>query len=591
MQEGQTFGPFVIEKPLGSGAMGAVYCARYTKNGKKMALKVIGLGLVGNESSLARFEREANILKQLNHPNIVRFYGAGRSQGTPYYAMEYIEGESLDKVMSRRGRLTWEEVVQLGGQLCDALQHAHEKGIIHRDLKPSNLMVLPDGTIKLTDFGIAKDTDVTALTAANCTVGTAAYMSPEQCRGDRDLTFRSDLYSLGVLFYELLTGRKPFIAETPMDMFLLHLQAQCERPSRLVLNTPVWLDNLICQLLEKKPEQRPRDAEMVKRALEEVLEKVEAQQSAGVDAVRGRRGDRPRRDGKPAEEDREAARTLKQAGTKKKGKKKVKPFYEKLWFQRAGIVLALAVLAAVIYWAFQPPSADRIYQQAKELMDSTDLAAHETAYATNGPLEQYLKYYGNREDEQTRKVNAWVNQAGREYCEKTLELMMRTKNGKGGIPRNADTAVEKQALDAALAEEKGDHEKAVAAWQGVKPLAAKVPADRPWGLLADVKIAENASKIAAENALVNSYARDLAERIEAAKRGNQEFKPMYPFEEDVLLDAIHAEIAGDPAKMREAWEEVRKKTAGKAAEHRLYLLADRKVRELTKAVPAPKDKP
>src|SRR5262249_21733914 len=200
------------------------------------------------------------------------------------------EGQCLDPVMSRRGGLTWEEVIQLGGQLCDALQHAHEKGIIHRDLKPSNLMVLSDGTIKLTDFGIAKDTDVTALTAANCTVGTAAYMSPEQCRGDRDLTYRSALPPLAVLFYELPPGRKPFTAETPMDMFLLPLQAQCERPSRLVLDTPVWLDNLICQLLEKKPEQRPRDAAMVKRALEDVLEKVEALQSAGGDAGRSRRG-------------------------------------------------------------------------------------------------------------------------------------------------------------------------------------------------------------------------------------------------------------------------------------------------------------
>src|SRR5262245_51767444 len=125
MQAGQTFGPFIIEKPLGSGAMGAVYRARYTKHGMTTALKIIGLGLLGNETSLARFEREASILKQLNHPNIVRFYGAGRSQGTPYYAMELIQGESLDREMARRGRLTWEEVIQLGSQLCDALQHAH----------------------------------------------------------------------------------------------------------------------------------------------------------------------------------------------------------------------------------------------------------------------------------------------------------------------------------------------------------------------------------------------------------------------------------------------------------------------------------
>src|SRR5207253_10854643 len=99
--------------------------------------------------------------------------------------------------------------VTLGSQLCDDLKHAHDKGIVHRDLKPSNIMVLPDGTVKLTDFGIAKDLDVTALTSANCTVGTASYMSPEQCKGERDLTFKSDLYSLGVVLYELLVGQKP----------------------------------------------------------------------------------------------------------------------------------------------------------------------------------------------------------------------------------------------------------------------------------------------------------------------------------------------------------------------------------------------
>src|SRR5256885_15683284 len=136
---------------------------------------------------------------------------------------ESVEGESLDQVLARRSRFSWEEVVAIGEQLCQALQHSHEKGIIHRDLKPSNLMVLADGTVKLTDFGIAKDTDVTALTAQNVTVGTAAYMSPEQCKGERSLSAKSDLYSMGVMFYELLTGRKPFIAESPIDMFQAHV--------------------------------------------------------------------------------------------------------------------------------------------------------------------------------------------------------------------------------------------------------------------------------------------------------------------------------------------------------------------------------
>jgi serine/threonine-protein kinase len=583
MQEGQTFGPFVIEKPLGSGAMGAVYRARYTKNGKKMALKVIGLGLVGNETSLARFEREASILKQLNHPNIVRFYGAGRSQNTPYYAMEYIEGESLDRAMARRSRLTWEEVVQLGCQLCDALQHAHEKGIIHRDLKPSNLMILPDGTIKLTDFGIAKDTDVTALTAANCTVGTAAYMSPEQCRGDRDLTFKSDLYSLGVLFYELLTGRKPFIAETPMDMFLLHLQAQCERPSRLVLETPVWLDTLICQLLEKKPDQRPRDAAMVKRALEDVLEKVEALQSAGVDAVRGRRGDRPRGDGKPGEEDRAAARTLKQAVTKKKAKKRVKPYYEQIWLQAAGIVLLLAGLAGVLYWVFQPPSADALYHQAEKLMTSEDLEDHQKANDTNGPLAQYLKYYGKRDDVQANKVHDWVNTAEREYCEKILDLLVRSQTGrKTGLKRTADTDVEKLALSAALAEEEGDHEKARAAWLSLKQQAAKESADRPWGLLAEKKVKDLN--------VVEGYARELAKRIEVTQRTKEEFKIQGDIERELLLDAIQTEIANDGIKAREAWRAVKKKLETDPDRRKWFLLAARRVFELGKPEPAPSPK-
>src|SRR5262249_28067919 len=178
-----------------------------------------------NEQALARFQREVSILKQLDHPNITKYYGSGRFQKVPFYIMEFVEGESLDQILARRGRIGWEEVVAIGTQLCAPLHNAHEKGIIHRDLKPANLMILDDGTCKLTDFGIAKDTDVTALTAANSTLGTATYMSPEQCKGVRDITAQADLYSMGVMFYELLTGRKPFNAETVMETFLMHTSA------------------------------------------------------------------------------------------------------------------------------------------------------------------------------------------------------------------------------------------------------------------------------------------------------------------------------------------------------------------------------
>ncbi|HEY8505073.1 MAG TPA: serine/threonine-protein kinase, partial [Gemmataceae bacterium] len=136
MEVGQRIGPFEIERELGSGAMGTVYRARVTDTGQVVALKVIAFGLAGNESARKRFEREAAILKQLRHRHIVRLVATGQWRKTPFFAMEYVDGESLDRAQARRGRFSWEEVVRIGIQLCDALQHAHERGIIHRDIKP-----------------------------------------------------------------------------------------------------------------------------------------------------------------------------------------------------------------------------------------------------------------------------------------------------------------------------------------------------------------------------------------------------------------------------------------------------------------------
>jgi serine/threonine-protein kinase len=372
MLTGQKVGPFVIEKELGSGAMGTVYRGTHTKTGQKVAVKFMSPSLGANERSLARFEREVAILKQLKHPNIVRCFGASKFQGMPYYAMEYVEGESLDYVMERRGRITWEELVTLGRQLCDALHHAHMQGIIHRDLKPSNLMVLRDGSVKLTDFGIAKDLDVTQLTSANCTVGTAAYMSPEQCRGERDLTHKSDLYSLGVMFYELLVGRKPFTAENAMDMFLQHCNGTFERPSRIVLDIPIWLDTLVCQMMEKKPELRPRDAEMVSQVLGSIAEKVAAQQSAGVDAARKRVMDRQPGQDKLGEEDKETARLLLTGKFKVKRRRKVKPLTQRKWFQALCLSGLLVLAGGGLVWGLMPRSADKVYGKIVALTEPDD---------------------------------------------------------------------------------------------------------------------------------------------------------------------------------------------------------------------------
>lgn len=286
MQAGEQIGPLTIEKELGSGAMGTVFLARHSETGVKVALKVMLAGLGSNPKAQARFEREADVLRQLRHPNVVRLLASGRYRGKPFYAMEFIEGESLDKILERRGKLSWQEAIELSKQICSALQHVHDKGILHRDLKPSNVMITVEGIAKLTDFGIAKDLDRTALTSANYTVGTAAYMSPEQCRGESDIDHRTDLYSLGVMLFELIAGRRPFEADSPVQMLMKHLKAKPPRLSTFVPDIPAELDTLVDQLLEKKREHRPRDARTVGQALERILEQYKEGKSLAAEAAR-----------------------------------------------------------------------------------------------------------------------------------------------------------------------------------------------------------------------------------------------------------------------------------------------------------------
>jgi serine/threonine-protein kinase len=534
MQTGQKIGPFVIERILGGGAMGTVYGARHTETGQRVAIKVIAPGLAANPTAMERFRRESGILKQLRHPNIVRLVATGKVQGTPFYAMEYVQGEPLDRVLERRGRITWEEVVTLGQQLCAALQHAHDRGIIHRDLKPSNIMVLPDGTVKLTDFGIAKDMDVTALTAANCTVGTAAYMAPEQCRGERDLTPKCDLYSLGVLFHELLTGRKPFTAESPMEMFLLHIKAAAVRPSRTVFDLPVGLDNLVVQLMEKDPKQRPYSAATVGEALDRVREKVQAQQSAGVDLARSRAVDR-RAGLELDEKDREAARTL--LG-KKKRKKRARPFYAAAWFRMICLAGLLAAVGVVFYLAFlKVPSPETLYDRAAELMRTTDLVKWREA--RDGPLAAYLRHYGDRTDTQAQQMHKWADEVDLRATEEGMYNRRRRGFNVDDPPYN--TAV--SALDD---EDRGNLAQARAEWQSLKKYQSDAER-RGWALVAE--------KHLNELNLVDPEVkrRSVLIRTEDSKR------PYTPEarEYEPVVEALRAEIHKDDARAQKIWLELK----------------------------------
>ena len=190
-------GPFLIEKKLGVGGMGIVYKATYTKNGADVALKVLPLSLTVNKLLVDRFTREMAILKKLKHPRIVQFFGGGSQNGQHFYAMEFVDAGTLADLLREKGRLPWQQAIEFAVQICEALEYAHDQGIVHRDLKPANLFLGQDGKLRLGDFGIARDSDATALTASGSTVGTHAYMAPEQITGKQPISNKTDLYALG----------------------------------------------------------------------------------------------------------------------------------------------------------------------------------------------------------------------------------------------------------------------------------------------------------------------------------------------------------------------------------------------------------
>ena len=586
MLVGQTIGSgayrFEIEAELGAGAMGMVYRARFYMDGKvvPVALKMVSLGLLGNESALARFEREANILKQLRHPNIVRLYASGQYRKMPFIAMEFIDGESLDRVLSRRGRMTWEEITAYGKQLCAALQHAHDKGIIHRDLKPSNIMITRDGVLKLTDFGIAKDIDVTALTAANSTIGTAAYMSPEQCRGERDLTPRSDLYSLGVVFFELLTGRKPFRAETTMDMFLKHVQEPPPRPSRLTVEVPPKLEALILQLMAKDKNDRPTDAAWVARMLEEIEEDALALRSAGEALLHSRNLDKPRHaDGsRLTAEDREALRALRGKKRKKKPRDD-RPWWEKPLFQATVAVMGLLVIVGVAAWALWPPSADKLYQAVKHASEPEQ---------QRKAVEAYLKRFGQTEDDRTLEVAAIFRDLV--VRERSRVLHNRFQRGMSQPLDNDDPDAYKLAWKALESEKSGNLSLAEQYWKQLLERFAE-QAQLPFTLEEETLQKARWSWLAQRRLQLLQDVKKLAETLRKQVEEYREFERPFPSDptqpETLALRAVRLELFGDRDKAGRIWTQLYERTEKDEEQKSWYLLAgERKHRLTTASTPA-----
>ncbi|HET6424191.1 MAG TPA: protein kinase [Planctomycetaceae bacterium] len=263
--------PFELLDKLGEGGMGVVYRGRYVGNNRIVAVKLLPDEVAANENLVARFDRELEILKQLKHPHIVNCFGGVCESKQRFYAMELLEGGTLADLLHKRGRVTWDHVIEYGLQMCSALDYAHARGVIHRDIKPGNFLLTKSGQIKLSDFGLATMVAATRITRAGKTAGTFQYMAPEQIQGRPPISNKTDLYALGCVLFELLSGRTPFEAETPAAVLHLHLKQEPPRVSTLCRDVPPELDQLIAELLSKNPDDRPENALVVSQRLDSIL--------------------------------------------------------------------------------------------------------------------------------------------------------------------------------------------------------------------------------------------------------------------------------------------------------------------------------
>ena len=270
----EQLGPFHLTRLLGKGGMGMVYEARQSDSSELVALKVL-LSLSGDGTDRHdRFEGEIEALKRLHHPNIVRLIGFGEAEEISYFAMEYVDGSSLETLLRRdHRRFTWEEAVHIGVNTARALRHAHNRGIIHRDIKPANILLSKNGEVKVSDYGIAQLFGGRRKTADDTVIGTLEYMAPEQA-SSRPITVKTDLFSLGAVLYTLLTGTPPFPLKKKSLPELLEKFAEGPAESARLHRheVPREFDDLLMELLEIDPEKRPPSAQIVLNRLEKILE-------------------------------------------------------------------------------------------------------------------------------------------------------------------------------------------------------------------------------------------------------------------------------------------------------------------------------
>lgn len=261
-------GRYELLELIGVGGMADIYKARDITEDRVVAVKILKNEFVGSEDFIRRFRNESKAIALLSHPNIVKIYDVGFTDKLQFIVMEYIDGITLTEYISKQGVLKWKDVVHFTMQILKALQHAHDRGIVHRDIKPQNVMLLSDGTIKVMDFGIARFNRETDKTMSEKAIGSVHYISPEQARGDVT-DERSDIYSIGIMMYEMLAGKKPFDGDSPVAIALMHMQSNAKKMSDINKSIPEGLEEITEKAMQKEPSKRYQTAGEMMKDIEE----------------------------------------------------------------------------------------------------------------------------------------------------------------------------------------------------------------------------------------------------------------------------------------------------------------------------------
>jgi serine/threonine-protein kinase len=471
-------GPYLIDRRLGHGGMGTVYAGVHEQTGQWAAIKVLSENLSADPRFRERFMGEVETLKLLHHPNIVTLVGYGEEDGQLFFVMELVDGLSLEAELQAGRRFQWDEVVEIAVQVCAALKHAHDHGVIHRDLKPANLLLTPDGTVKLTDFGIAKLFGVAGLTMAGSMIGTPDYMSPEQTEG-HPATARSDLYSLGCVMYALIAGKPPFTSPSITKIIDRVRSSEALPLRRLVPDLPEPMERIVAQLLNKNPAQRiatPQSLANLLRAMKHALTSQGAESEPETveqsldDSPLGARGNSPSEPSLPATgegatldfstdearrfkgektdfhvvgsaaEDpgettafdpeppspatllpaRQTRFTFVPASGTRRGPGAADqgaPARHERWMT-AGIATALLLIAGSFIWAFLPASADRLYQRIEQAT-----ASEEPPLRFDQWLDEFLRRFPD--DARTGQVQRWQQQHACRALQRDLQRKLR----------------------------------------------------------------------------------------------------------------------------------------------------------------------